>query len=71
MGEEPAYTAEQVRQSLARALTELRAIAEGQAEIVPGNDLARESKHKAIGYLRALDDIARTLGLKTRTEYTA
>ncbi len=57
-------------EKLAQALNERRARYLNMANCTPGNDLARQQKHEAIGYLRALDDIAADMGLKTEVRYT-
>lgn len=50
---------------LVMVLTELREANLPTAECIPGNELAREGKHEAIGFLRALDQVAAAMGLKT------
>ncbi len=57
-------------EKLALALTSRRAQKKYMATCDPGNAMAQRSKDEAIGYLRALDDIAADMGLKTEVRYT-
>lgn len=55
-----------MHEDLAKVLTELREQYEYMANCTPGNELATQSKHQAIGVIKALDAIAKRMDLQTR-----
>ena len=65
------YESTDYREKLAEVLNNRREQQERMAYCTPGNDLAREGRDKALGYIKALNEIAADMGLKTRTRYTA